>query len=367
MYTPNPRERDLLAERLPGIGMTTAEVGKYSLLRALSALASPERHQREGLEFEASRAAAQALGKDPDLVDPHSLFIPPEILTRGTVQRDLNVATPGEGGHLVETRNVSFIELLRNRSVVLRLGATRLPGLRGDAAIPKQVSEATAFWLQNETTEITESQLGLDQVPLSPKTAGAYTEISRKLTLQSTPAAEGLVMSDLASVVGLAVDAAAINGSGSLGQPLGLLGTTGVHTASGTSLGFASILETQSDTLGDNALINQAAVGYATTPAVAAMLMNRVKFTGTASPLWEGNMSDGQLVGYRAISSKQIPTATLIFGDWSQLALGEWGILEVAVNPFANFKAGIIGIRAMYSVDVGIRHAESFCKVETIT
>lgn len=362
MYQLNTRERDLMTDRLPGIGMTSREVQNYSLLRALAALATPDRGRRDGLEFEASRAAAQALGRDPDMADPHTLLIPPEIL-----QRDLNTATPAEGGHLVETRNQSFIDVLRNRSVVMRLGATRLPGLRGDVTIPKQSDTATAYWLATEGTPATESQLGLGQLPLTPKTAGAYTEISRKLTLQSTPSAEALVARDLAAVVGLAVDGAAINGSGADGQPLGLLGVSGVHTATGTDLGYAAILETQSDTLGDNALIDPAATGYATTPAVAALLMNRVKFSGTASPLWEGAMLDGSLVGYRAMSSGQVPAATLLFGDWSQLVVAEWGVLEVEVNPFADFKAGIIGVRAMYSVDVGIRHPESFCKITSIT
>jgi HK97 family phage major capsid protein len=362
MYTHTAREKDLLGSRLPGIGMAAGEVKHYSLLRAMLKLADPDRHQRDGLEFDASRSTMRMLGRDPDLADPHTLLVPPEIL-----QRDLNTAVVGEGGYLVDTQNVSFTEQLRNRSVVLLMGATRLPGLRGDVAIPAQTAAGTAYWLPTESTEITEAQPTYGQLLMTPKTAGAYTELSRKLMLQSTPSAEALVMGDLAAVVGLAVDSAAINGSGASGEPLGLLQTAGVHTASGSSLGYAGLLETQSDVLGDNAVVNAAAVGSATTPAVAALLMNRVKFTSTASPLWEGNMLDGQLVGHRAMSSKQVPAATLIFGDWSQLVIAEWGVLELGVNPFANFKAGIIGVRAMYSIDVGIRHPESFCKVESIT
>lgn len=366
-YALKTRERDLLDSRLPGIGMAAGEIQQYSLLRALSRLASPERHQREGLEFESSRETARMLGRDPDMVDPHSLLIPPDILQRADIRRDLNTATPGAGGYLTETVNTSFTELLRNRSVVLRMGATPLPGLRGNVAIPAQTGTATSYWLTDEATDITESQPALGQLLLTPKTAGAYTEISRQLTLQSSPSAEGLVMRDLAAVVSLAVDAAAINGSGASGQPEGVLNVAGIHTASGSTLGYAALLETQSDTLGDNALIDPAAVGYATPPAVAALLMNRVKFASTASPLWEGSMLDGQLVGHRAMSSKQVPAATLVFGDWSQMVIAEWGVLELQVNPFANFKAGIIGVRAMYSVDVGIRHPESFCKIESIT
>jgi hypothetical protein len=47
--------------------------------------------------------------------------------------------------------------------------------------------------------------------------------------------------------------------------------------------------------------------------------------------------------------------------------VGEWGVLEVSVNPFANFQAGIIGVRAIYSMDVGVRRPFAFSRATTIT
>jgi hypothetical protein len=42
-------------------------------------------------------------------------------------------------------------------------------------------------------------------------------------------------------------------------------------------------------------------------------------------------------------------------------------MLELAMNPYANFAAGITGIRAMQSVDVGIRQAAAFSRATSIT
>jgi hypothetical protein len=67
------------------------------------------------------------------------------------------------------------------------------------------------------------------------------------------------------------------------------------------------------------------------------------------------------------MSSAQMPTAKGIFGDWAQCVVGEWGVLELAVNPAANFPAGITGLRAMYTVDVGVRYAGAFSATNTIT
>jgi HK97 family phage major capsid protein len=281
------------------------------------------------------------------------------------LQRDLNVATPGAGGYLTQTTNMGFDELLRNISFAFRMGVTRLSGLRDNIAIPRQSAAATAEWLTSETDTAAESQQTFTQLLMSPKTVSAYTELSRQLLLQSTQDVEGLVNADLAAVSALAVDAAVLNGSGASGQPEGLDNVTGVGSVSGTSLGFAGILECQTDVATANVM--PISGGYVTTPNVASLMIQRVKYSGTASPLWEGNIWNGMMQGFAAMSTNQVAAATMYFGDWAKAIVAEWGVLEVETNPFANFPAGIIGVRAMYSVDVGIRYPAAFTKVGTIT
>jgi hypothetical protein len=130
-----------------------------------------------------------------------------------------------------------------------------------------------------------------------------------------------------------------INGSGASGQPLGIINTSGIGSVSGASLAYADVLEFQEDVTAVNALINPESSGYVATGTVASLLMQRVKFASTASPLWEGSILDGEVAGFKAMSSSQLPAANMIFGDWSQVVIGEWGVLEFVVNPFANFQA----------------------------
>jgi HK97 family phage major capsid protein len=259
----------------------------------------------------------------------------------------------------------SFIELLRARSVVAGLGATMLPGLVGNVAVPKQTGAATAYWLTNEATAITESQQTVGQMALTPKTVGAYTELSRLLMLQSTPAADQMVLNDFNKQITLAIDLAALEGSGASGQPTGIANTAGIGSVTGTSLDYADILEFQSDVATGNALTTGSA--YVTTPAVAALLMARQRFSSTDTPLWVGGMLDGQMSGFRATTTTQVTAASMVFGDFEQVVIGEWGMFELALNPYASFAAGITGIRAMQSVDVGIRQAAAFSRATSIT
>ena len=349
---------------LSKLGLTPAETQRFSLRKAIAAISTPSPDWKDaGFELECSRAVAKRLGKS---MEPTKFFVPFEVIDGDRDRRDLTVATAGAGGYLVATDNVGFIEMLRNRSVAFRLGARRLSGLVGSVTVPRQSAAATAVWLANEASTITESQQTFVQMALTPKSVGAYTEISRQLLLQSSPGAEGIVTDDLAQVVATAADLAVLNGSGASGQPTGIIGTAGIGGVTGTSLAAAGIIEFMTDVAASN--VTPARPGYVTTPAVAGLLMVRPELptTGTTR-LWTGNPWDGGLFGVTAMTSNQMPTANMLFGDWQEVVVAEWGVLEVEVNPYANFQAGIIGVRAIYSMDVGVRRPFAFSLATSIT
>lgn len=348
------------------LGLSAKETEQFSLVRAINACANKD-WSKAGYELEVSRAVAEKMNK---VNEPMKFFVPFEVLQRGIpgasggFQRDLTAGTTSAGGYLVETTNVGFIEMLRNRSVCLRMGARELTGLVGNVAIPKQTAGATAYWLTNEATQATEGGLTFAQVSLTPKSVAAYVEISRQLLIQSSPGAEGIVTSDLAKQVALAADLAGLEGSGSP-QPTGIASTSGIGSFTGATLSYAYVLDAQVDVADNNVMPMRG--GYVTTPAVAAICMQRQRFTSTDTPLWVGNIWDGAMCGFPAMSSKQLTAATMIFGDWAELIMASWGTLEVEVNPYANFQAGIVGVRAMYLMDVGVRLAGAFTRATSIT
>lgn len=354
------------------LGLTVGEVQRFSFSRAIAAVVDGN-WVNAGFELECSKAVAQKLNR---VVDPKMFLVPFEVLQRpideaaraallAMGRRDLTVATGGAGGFLVETENVGFIEILRNRSVAFRMGARRLSGLNGSVTIPRQSAAATANWLATEATAITESQQTFVQVSLTPKNVGAYTEISRQLLLQSSPGVEGIVTDDLAQVVAVAADLAVLEGSGAAGQPTGIANTAGIGNVAAGAASYAKVLEFQEDVATANVM--PARGGYVTHPATASILMQKQRFTSTDTPLWVGNIWEGQVSGFPGMSSNQLASGVIDFGDWQEVVVGEWGVLEVSVNPFANFAAGIIGVRAMYSLDVALRRPFAFSRATGIT
>jgi len=362
------------------IGLSDVEIRSYSLARAIAAQipghegAMTPWERGMSLERAASEAVAQALGRDPRAV-VGSFLVPEEVQTRGSdFSRADVVGTTTAGGYLVETSNVSFIDRLRNRTVAYRLGATRLPGLVGNANVPKLVTDANSYWM-NETTSITESEQVFGQLSLTPHMVGGYTEISRMLLLQSIPAADIIVAYDLSAILGIAVDAGVISGSGAAGQPHGIIGLTGVSTASGATLTQTMLRQLQTNTATANS--DGSTFGYVMAPATAQILATRQRFSGSSTALWDdgttfggglvGSEFDGVVEGARAMSSNQIPAATILAGPWSEIVIAEWGVLEVEVNPYANFQQGIVGIRALWTIDVGVRRPATFSVLTSVS
>lgn len=345
--------------QVTNLDLSKNETRKFSVFKAIRALTDKN---WKGAEFELE-CHSEILKRTGLQEAVHGGFYMPLDVQK----RDLTVGTPTAGGNLVATdlQAANFIDLLRARSRAAQLGATMLSGLVGNVAIPKLTGAATAYWLTNEATAITESQQTIGQLAMAPKNLGAYTEISRQLMLQSTPAAEQLVMSDLAKVLALAIDLAVFEGSSASGQPTGISQTAGIGSVSGTSIALAGMIEFQTDVGGANALSDNSA--YLTTPTVAGLLMQRARFSNTDTPLWTGSVMDGQACGYRATTTTAITAGSMIFGDFSQVIIGEWGMLEIALNPYASFASAITGIRAIQSVDVGIRQAAAFSRATSIT
>lgn len=344
------------------IGMTEEEVRSFSFIRAINALANPtdQRAQSDAsFEFAVSRAAQKQYGKET-----RGLLLPTDIL-----RRDLTVGTTTAGGHTVATdlMSQSFIDMLINSTVVYPV-VTKMMGLVGNVAIPRQTGGATAYWVA-ESGAPTESQQAFDQVAMSPETVGAFTDFSRKLTLQSSVDIEAFVRRDLARTLGLEIDRVCINGSGSSNQPTGILNTTGIGSVVGGTNGLAPawshIVDLETQIAQDNADVGS--LYYVTNTKVRGKLKQTEKASGTAQFVWDG----GTLNGYNTLVSNQVPSnltkgtasgicSAIIFGNFADMIVGMWSGLDLLVDPYTGGTAGTVRVIVHQDMDLVVRHAESF-------
>lgn len=343
------------------LGMSAKETRSYSLLRAIEAALTND-WGKAGLEREAHEEITKRVKREGN----GGFYVPYEVQN---VKRDLSVVGGlSTGGALVgtELKAESFIDMLRAKSVMYQLGAQRLSGLRGDIAIPKQTGASTAYWVK-EGNPPPDSNPAFGQIGMSPKTLGDIVTFTRKLLLQSNPSVEALVYRDIAKVMALGIDKALIDGLSANDQPVGILNVTGTGvipaTGAGGIMAFADFTDTEG--LLEEANVDAGTCSFLSRPAFRASMKSRAKVTGQAIFITSEN---NQTVGYNHAVSTQVPagsggagTSKLIFGDFSNIITGEWGVLEIVANPFGSgFAAGNVDIRALQSIDAVVRYAEAF-------
>jgi HK97 family phage major capsid protein len=335
------------------VGLTEKEVKRFSLVRAIHALANPtDRRAQEAarFEFDCSDAASEQYGRAAQ-----GIMLPAEVLRNW--KRDLNSAD--EAALFTDDfRGGDFIDVLRNASSVMQAGARMLGGLSGDVKIPKKTAAASATWIATEGGVSTESEMTVGQVSMTPKTLGAFTDITRQLLIQSSLDVEALVRDDLAQAIALAIDLAGLEGSGSSGQPTGILNTSGVNTVTAFAAAnptFAEVVTLETAVAEDNALMGNLA--YIMPAAMYGALKTTEKASGTAQFVVEPG---GTINGYRGIVSNQGTAGNLYFGNFSDLLVGMFGGLDIVVDPYTASTSGTIRVVALQSIDVAVRHAVSF-------
>ncbi len=355
-------------DKKDNIGLSNKESQDYSIVRAIKAMTTGNWSGAE-LEKEASDEISRKTGKAP-----RGIFIPSDIRW----QRDLISGASADGGALVATNLLagSFIEALRAKMVVKQAGALVLSGLVGDVAIPAQNAVNSASWVA-ENAAVTEVNPTYRQVTMAPKTLGTFTDISRHLMHQSTPAIETIVRNDIIRTLANEVDKKAIQGDGTSNTPTGILNTSGIGSVAMGTNGdqgtWAKVVETWKEVATDNADVG--ALAFLTSPTQVSRFMAIPKVSSSDSVMIMNDQNN--LMGYKVFSTTNSPDnltkgtasgtcSALTFGNFNDLIIGEWGSLDISVDPYTNAAKGGTRIIGLYDVDVAVRHAESFAAIKDL-
>ena len=304
------------------------------------------------------------------------LLIPVDMqIKRGRAANTQFTGSPAQGGNLVFPEYMGYIELLKNAAVVLQMGARLVTGLQGTPTWVRQTGQSSIFWInENPPADVQDSKLTWDTVISTPKTAKSLLSYTRQQVLQSIESFEPLVQQDLLENDALAVDTAALIGSGNDYQPLGLLNTPNIQAlglgANGRKPTYADITKLKTLVKKANAM-NLGAGGYLTTPDIQNLLENTPKLSNTiAQAVWENN----SLAGYPALGANQVPSNlakgtaenchALIFGIWSEMFILEWGALEMVVDPYTQSARDVVRVTTSHLLDVFVRRPQAFAAIK---
>ena len=291
------------------------------------------------------------------------ILVPSSLFEKRTTQTTTTAAAIVPDDYKAD----QYIGLLRNSAIVRSLGARVLTGCVGDQVFPKQTGTTTAFWVA-EGQALTGSNPSYTNVKLSPKHVGALSAISRQALQQTNPGLEQLTRDDFTAVVGLAVDNALLHGLAANNQPVGILNTSGIQTASLATLSWVAVVA-MLEKLG---LSNVTPNAFLASTKAASKLMTTLKSAsaGAAYLMESGRMADLPAYATNQLEDKGTTTKTgrVIAGDFSQIVISEWGSTEILANPYAPgyYEQGDVQLRIMHTMDAAARHPQAFVVADDI-
>jgi HK97 family phage major capsid protein len=347
------------------LGMSRSEIAQYNLGAAIENATRARGGMPSGFEGVIHGELAKRYGER----GPHRLLIPIDVI-RHHVRQSLAtradiVGTTSAGGYLVETQNMGFVELALAQQIFGLFGVPTLEGLVGNVNVPTLKSVGTTTDLASETTQAANNGQTFGQIALTPRTEATYFEVSRLLLRQTAPSTQTFLVNALLAAFRAHLEYLAIRGSGSAGQPTGILNAPGTNAVNlgGSPMDRLNLLSMQTatgDRLGPSG-------GYVMTRSVADTLAQRLESGVSSFTLWRGNLYQGIVGGFPAVSTSNMPSATIVFGNWANSVFAAWGTLELEVNPVVNFQAGIVGMRIIHALDFALTDPSAFTIATSFT
>jgi len=324
---------------------------EYSVVRAIEGI---EDVSKRGYEWEVSKDLERSMPK----TNPNSVILDLRTMT-----------SAGAGASTIQTTvDQSIQDFIQAKSVMANVNAQRFNGLVGDLQIPIGSSASGATVIATDgTTQSAETTPTLTSKTLSPTRIADVIPLSYGLLQQSSPDVESYIRRLIGNTFANTFDDQIIGGSGTGGNVEGILNTTGINTVSngGTEVTFANWVSAISELGADN--IDLSNLRIICNPANIDNLVTAVKYASTASPILDMKAEDGgkigEVLGYPVYATTKIAADNYIIGDFTQLAIANWGGLEIAKNDFYDDRRFISSLNAIMSFDAKVLQATAMCHI----
>ena len=283
-----------------------------------------------------------------------------------------NASESAYGQAFIEQTGLTYIGKLRNATLGSKLGVRYLNDLKGNIAFV--TGGADAAWVAEEGTA-SKQKPAYSKVVMSPKRLQVLQGVTYDLMHQSSKALDDLILDDMVKAHAVALDAAIFTGSGSSGQPTGVLSASNVNSitidaSNGGPLTYNLLVQMETEVGIDNGLLDDT-LAYVSNAKVQGKLKTIPQIAGYPYYL----MNDGKVNGYPFYMSNAIPSnlgagtafSAAIFGNWSEVIVGSWGGLQIIVDPYTAKAEGVLEISAAAYHDVLVRTPVAFCKIVDIT
>ncbi len=334
--------------------------GKFSLRRAIANMV--DGNQQNDVDAGVIDAAtAQHNMSGAQTADKRSIVVPVSMENRAA----FTAATEAATGVVIDEEQQEMLLPLQSSLVLARAGARFMTGLQGNIYWPK-FSGANVFW-EGENSEAKDGAGKFEKDDLfKPLRLTAYVDISKQLLVQENLSVEAYIRQAIAVAIAQKIEQTAFSkNTGVANTPDGMFHALDANVKGEMTWGQIVAMETNADT--KNALFGN--LSYILHPSLIGKAKTKVKdASGAGGFIFTGN-GDGQLNGYRALRTNNLPKELgdtsdefgIIFGNWADYFLGQWGGIELLVDPYTQALKGTVRLITNSYWNMGFIRKESFC------
>ncbi len=326
---------------------------KFSLLKAIRSIVNGEPLDKAAAAVTAEgrsimNAANQAV--NGQIVIPVESRADGDVTPTPATPNGIMATVAGAGIENVPEDKLDIVEPLRNRMALGVAGATFLTGLVGDLSIPVY-SGSNCAW-KGECVKADNGEGSFSEVSLKPKRLTAFIDISKQFIYQDSNSAEEMLRRDLTNAIAEKLEMTILGSeAGTATKPAGLFNGVTADTA---AVKFGDIVDWEADL--ENANIGE--IKYIVNPSAKAILRKTAKDTGSGLFV----MADGEIEGNEVISTASVVKKGVILGDFRELVVGQWGALDVVVDPYTKAAEGQIRVVVNAYFDAALRRENAVVK-----
>jgi HK97 family phage major capsid protein/HK97 family phage prohead protease len=233
-----------------------------------------------------------------------------------------NVTVTGEGEDIVATDLYDVVKPLREKNVLVQAGAQFLTGLVGDIQVPKMA--ATQVSWATETGAAGDGAGAFSNVKLTPKRLTAYVNISKQTLNQTSFDVENLIREDIVRAINNKLEESILGAVAVTNGPSAhLYDSTNAVLSCTTMAKVAEVEEAveEAKTLGDKYWI--------VNPKFKAVLRDKAKGANVSQSLFANGEIDGSKVLVTGNVGGIAGKGLAIYGDFSNLVIGQWGAIKL--------------------------------------
>ena len=317
------------------------KMGKFSLLKAINDIANNRQLDERALEV-----VNQGITEMRKAGQNYSGQIQLPLEERAAVQASVE----GQGAETVAEDLLNILEPLRAKLVLAQAGASYMTGLVGNISIPAY-SGSQVTW-EGEVADAKDGAGTFTEVKLEPHRLTAYIDLSKQFLIQDSVSAEEMLKRDIVNAIANKLEATILGSETIVNAPEGML--NGV-VADSSAITYEDIVAMETELEEANV---RGDIKFVVSPSAKAKLKTTKLDAGSGKFAMEGN----EVNGYPVLCTSAVAGKGVIYGNFNDLVIGQWGGIDLTVDPYTQAANGKVRLVINAYFDAKPRRAESFVK-----